>query len=186
MKLTPAIIKAAEYVLQNYLSKPYKDMQGMGRINGHKRLYIDRPVHGLVHTLRTLAYAPLFLDLLKKKQPNEYNRIDEKELEKIMIAQLFFVAGRECEKSDSDSYDNYHELGAQYFEQYAQKELTHLFSDKKDIEKYAGIIADVTPWDTLPEATIVRWSHAVELMRARESTDFFIVRKPLMKKVIMA
>ncbi len=174
MHFSPDFIKAAKYVLDNFLSKPYSEgFESQGQSYGPKNEIIDRPVHGLVHTLRTTATAPVFLELLKKLNNKAYGHIDEKELEKIMIAQLFFVAGRQSEKSDWESYKRYHAIGAQAFEEYANKELAHLFSPK-DIEKYKAIIADVDPkFKQTAEADLIRKAHALELIRARTPEHLF-------------
>ncbi|MGD9592338.1 MAG: SidE phosphodiesterase domain-containing protein, partial [Candidatus Berkiella sp.] len=67
-QLDEDFIKAAEFVLAEYLSKPYDDKTAFpsgdpfregGREKGFSREYIDRPIHGLVHTLRTIAYTPV-------------------------------------------------------------------------------------------------------------------------------
>lgn len=167
-------VNAAEYVLKEHLSKPYSDnFDGDGRGYGIGREWIDRPVHGLIHTLRTTAYAPIYLELSKKQKPSFYAHIDENELQKIMIAQLFFVAGRESEDSNTEAYHKYHEAGAKYFETYAGNHLRHLFSEA-DIRKYRGIIADKEDkFKCTAEADIIRKAHAIELIRARTPDHLF-------------
>jgi len=181
MKLTQDFVNAAQYVLDQHLSKPYDDKDAYpnqdpfrdgGRERGFKRPFIDRPIHGFVHTMRTVAYAPVLLECYKESKLKDFDKIDETELQKIAIAQLFFVAGRRSEQSFT-KYKEYHRLGAQYFSDYARAHLQHLFSEA-EIIKYAGIIEDAEPiYKKLPEARIIGLAHGVDLLRTRTDSQVF-------------
>ncbi len=163
-------LDAANYVLQEHLSKTYQDGTGDGgRERGIKRSYIDRPLHGLVHAMRKVAYAPVYYQLLKQKGVIGIDKINETELKKIMIALLFQISGRQSEYNDGGKRQQYREASAQNFENFASKHMSHLFT-AQDIKKFRTIIAEPhhNSYERSLEMRIMRQLHALELIRLQD------------------
>ncbi len=200
--LDPEVLKVAEYVYQERLSKPYTEVGPEWEYN-HKTPYatratgtghnlqrfitiddqkLHRPIHGLAHTMRTLFYSQLMYEAAKR-QPHPHRCADGRtiadlsvqDLKKLNIAQLFFVAGRESEASYGDAYHRYHLYGAKQFEEYARKHLTHLFSEK-EIVLYSRCIEDRIGdrFDETAEGYLIHLSHMIDLMRCKSPVEVFI------------
>lgn len=190
--LDQEVLAAAEYVYQTRLSKPYTDTATRDEGPGHELqpyitiegMKLHRPIHGLAHTMRTLMYSHLLFPLLQESarekqtsdevyQPMAY--LTPLDLKKINIAQLFFVAGRESEASYGNAYHRYHKAGADQFEYYARRNLTHLFSEE-EIVLYARCIEDRMEdrHNWCPQANIIGLCHMIDLMRCKGPVEVFL------------
>lgn len=202
MILDPEVLQVAEYVYKTRLSQPYTEVGDAwafhylrphstnARGDGHnlqRFITIDgqqlhRPIHGLAHTMRTLMYSQVMVKAAKETDKPHVCRdgrtiadINDTELKKLLIAQLFFVAGRESEASYGVAYHRYHYWGAKQFEEYAREHLTHLFSED-DIVRYSRYIED-RPGDhynATPESHLIHLSHMVDLMRCKSPVEVFL------------
>ncbi|HRE31102.1 MAG TPA: SidE phosphodiesterase domain-containing protein, partial [Candidatus Berkiella sp.] len=159
-------IDAANYVLEEHLRHPYKEGFGDGgRQPGHHKQQIDRPLHGLIHAMRKVAYAPIYYQLLR----GNGETLKEGELKKIMIALLFQISGRESELNNGDKRSRYRQASANNFEKFAKEHMRHLFT-AEDIKKYKTIIAETepNPYKKSTEMKIMRQVHALELIRLQD------------------
>jgi hypothetical protein len=202
VRLDLEVLKVAEYVNKALLSQPYTEVgpdwvdiaanpaETRSKGNGHNlQRYITiegkklhRPIHGLAHTMRTIAYSHL-IHASAKMQENErqckdgrtLSSLTPEQLKKINIAQLFFVAGRRSEASYGDAYHRYHLYGAQLFANYASKHLQHLFTPE-EIRLYARAIEDREGdgWDVNPETHMMHLCHMVDLMRCKSPVEVFM------------
>jgi hypothetical protein len=118
MALTKEDIKKYGNIVQNYLSKPFTDNtiswdwaltskcqmlepKDLGVPNTSNTNVINRPNHGLAHTLKVVSYVPMVIDALidhakEKGDENlvkEYIKLKEHE-DKIQFASFFHIVGR--------------------------------------------------------------------------------------------
>lgn len=123
--------QAAKYVFQNYLSKPYTDTSYMAnwdlKIGGQT---INRPNHGLVHTLRTLAYLEPILNFYVQDFPYQQDInfvVDNQDLLKLGL--LFYVSGRQNEMGgkegpgSAEKYRSFKKASAENFRNYCKNVL---------------------------------------------------------------
>lgn len=119
----------AEYVYTKYLSKPFADSAqflidiGDTELCNDKMILVDvvhhvnvngtiisinRPNHGLAHTLRVCAWIYLYtLNCIKHKQfPEITSDIDQNFILQLCVAGLFLVSGRESEAGTNRSGEN--------------------------------------------------------------------------------
>ncbi|WP_115711424.1 SidE phosphodiesterase domain-containing protein [Legionella sainthelensi] len=182
---------AAKYVFNNYLGKKYTGTveatpAQMGK-NGDK--IVNRPVHGLAHTLRTMAYAEVMVEEARKaklrgeclktfKDKRTIADVTPDELKKIMIAQAFFIAGRDDEESENN-YERYHEQSRDAFLKYVRENesllIPHIFNDQDDVNFYADVIEDKDhKWENSPAHVLVNKGHMVDLMRVKQPTESYL------------
>ncbi|KTD66611.1 SidE protein [Legionella santicrucis] len=182
---------AVKYAFNNYLGKKYTGTveatpAQMGR-NGDK--IVNRPVHGLAHTLRTMAYAEVMVEEARKakfrgetlrtfKDHRTIADVTPDELKKIMIAQAFFVTGRDDEES-ANNYARYHEQSRDAFLKYVRENesllIPHVFNDQNDIDFYANVIEDKDhKWENSPAHVLVNKGHMVDLMRVKQPAESYL------------
>ncbi|KTC91865.1 SidE protein, partial [Legionella cincinnatiensis] len=182
---------AVKYAFHNYLGKKYPGTveaipAKMGK-NGDK--IVNRPVHGLAHTLRTMAYAEVMVEEARKAQFRgeslrkfKDNRtiadVTPDELKKIMIAQAFFVTGRDDEES-ANNYARYHEQSRDAFLKYVKENesllIPHVFNDQNDVDFYANVIEDKDhKWENSPAHVLVNKGHMVDLMRVKQPAESYL------------
>lgn len=200
--LDEEVIKVAEYVYSELLSKPYTEVgpeweynykapyATKARGDGHnlqRSIQVEgntlhRPIHGLAHTMRTLMYSQLMYEAAQRQSHPHVCRdgrtiadLTPLDLKKLNIAQLFFVAGRASEASYGDAYHRYHLEGAKHFASFAREHLTHLFSEK-EIELYARCIEDREGdyFDSTAEGYLIHLPHMIDLMRCKAPVEVFI------------
>jgi len=110
---SPAFLEAAQWVYDHHLKNKYADGPNHCDWKGQT---VYRPNHGLAHTIRCASYAPLICSLARLQ-------VSQNEVEKIQIAMLFYVAGRESEASwavDPVTYEKYRVASSQIYLTYAQ------------------------------------------------------------------
>lgn len=188
--------EAITYANERYLSRPYKpgNMEATPAIL--EGITVNRQTHGLAHTLRTMAYAEIIVDEARKAKlrgenlaafPDKRTLADvtPAELKKVMIAQAFFVAGREGEESDAEHYLRYHTLSRAAFLGYvdANKKtlIPGVFKDQAEVNHYADIIEDKPDadgkklWAATPEHVLLNQSHMVDLLRVKQPPESYLV-----------
>ncbi|KTD13208.1 hypothetical protein Lgra_0930, partial [Legionella gratiana] len=143
--------------------------------------------HGLAHTVRTMACAEVMVEEARKakfrgeilgaaKDSRTLADVTPEELKKILIAQAFFVVGRDDERSGYDDkykrnfYAEYHEKSEQAFRKYVEDNqlIGKIFKDPKEVDDYAAIIRDNPHnWDGTPAHVLIHQGHMVDLMRVK-------------------
>ncbi|HBB7077119.1 T4SS effector NAD-dependent ubiquitin ligase SdeA [Legionella pneumophila serogroup 1] len=189
---TDATVRAAaQYAYDNYLGKPYTGPVESAPANfGGQMVY--RQHHGLSHTLRTMAYAELIVEEARKaklrgetlgkfKDGRTIADVTPEELKKIMIAQAFFVAGRDDEASDAKNYQKYHEQSRDAFLKYVKDNestlIPDVFKDQEDVNFYARVIEDKShDWDSTPAHVLINQGHMVDLVRVKQPPESFLQR----------
>lgn len=171
---TDKVKMAAQYVYDHRLSKEYTNtavgwdwsyQAGGGDV-------IFRPNHGLAHSARGALYAPTVIDYYQQhaQKDKEKFQLTPEEIEKIQIALLFRVTGRENEcgfSDDPDAYRKYQEAHAKYFRQFC-KDNPDIFS-KEEIEQYAMVLQSYARPDALdPISLIFKTCHNLDLLRVRD------------------
>ncbi|HDO8002941.1 SidE phosphodiesterase domain-containing protein [Legionella pneumophila serogroup 1] len=180
---------AVQYAYDNYLGKPYTGPVESAPANfGGKMVY--RQHHGLSHTLRTMAYAELIVEearkaklrgetLRKFKDGRTIADVTPEELKKIMIAQAFFVAGRDDEASDAENYRKYHEQSRDAFLKYVKDNeptlIPDVFKDEEDVNLYAQVIEDKNhDWSSSPAIVLINQAHMVDLVRVKQPPESYL------------
>ncbi|TIE23223.1 septation initiation protein, partial [Legionella pneumophila] len=182
---------AAQYAYDNYLGKQYTGPVESAPANfGGQMVY--RQHHGLSHTLRTMAYAELIVEEARKaklrgetlgkfKDGRTIADVTPQELKKIMIAQAFFVAGRDDEASDAKNYQKYHEQSRDAFLKYVKDNestlIPDVFKDQEDVNFYARVIEDKShDWESTPAHVLINQGHMVDLVRVKQPPESFLQR----------
>ncbi|HAU3973147.1 TPA: Dot/Icm T4SS effector SdeC/LaiC [Legionella pneumophila] len=194
------VLDTIKYVHKEYLGKPYPGPLKNPKAPEEGRLPPnegpDRGPHGLAHTVRTMACAEVMIEearkaqlrgetLGKAKNGQTLADVTPEELKKILIAQAFFVVGRDDERSGYDDvhkrnfYAEYHEKSEQAFRKYVEdnKLIGKIFKDQKEVDFYAAIILDKNhEWDASPAHILINQGHMVDLMRTKASAEVALER----------
>ncbi|HBD9373169.1 TPA: NAD-dependent ubiquitin ligase [Legionella pneumophila] len=181
---------AVQYAYDNYLGKPYTGPVESAPANFGGRM-VYRQHHGLSHTLRTMAYAELIVEEARKaklrgetlgkfKDGRTIADVTPEELKKIMIAQAFFVAGRDDEESEKN-YAKYHQQSRDAFLKYVKDNestlIPDVFKDQEDVNFYALVIEDKKKdWDSTPAHVLINQGHMVDLVRVKQPPESFLHR----------
>ncbi|HAT1868712.1 SidE phosphodiesterase domain-containing protein [Legionella pneumophila] len=188
------VLETINYVHKEYLNKDYpgplknpKDPKE-GRIPPDEQSRVN---HGLAHTVRTMACAEVMIEearkaqlrgetLDKAKNGQTLADVTPEELKKTLIAQAFFVVGRDDERSGTDKklgrnfYAEYHEQSEQAFRKYVEdnKLIGKIFKDQKEVDFYAAIILDKDhDWTATPAHILINQGHMVDLMRVKTPSE---------------
>ncbi|WP_106128444.1 Dot/Icm T4SS effector SdeC/LaiC [Legionella pneumophila] len=194
------VLDTIKYVHKEYLGKPYPGPLKNPKAPEEGRLPPnegpDRGPHGLAHTVRTMACAEVMIEearkaqlrgetLGKAKNGQTLADVTPEELKKILIAQAFFVVGRDNERSGYDDvhkrnfYAEYHEKSEQAFRKYVEdnKLIGKIFKDQKEVDFYAAIILDKNhEWDASPAHILINQGHMVDLMRTKAPAEVALER----------
>ncbi|KXB25157.1 SidE phosphodiesterase domain-containing protein, partial [Legionella pneumophila] len=194
------VLETIKYVHKEYLGKPYPGPLKNPKAPEEGRLPPnegpDRGPHGLAHTVRTMACAEVMIEearkaklrgetLGKAKNGQTLADVTPEELKKILIAQAFFVVGRDDERSGYDDvhkrnfYAEYHEQSEQAFRKYVEdnKLIGKIFKDQKEVDFYAAIILDKKhDWDATPAHILINQGHMVDLMRTKAPAEVALER----------
>jgi effector protein SdeA len=180
---------AIQHSFTHFLGKPYTGPMERepARIGGS---LIYRQHHGLSHTLRTMAYAEIIVEearkakqrgerLVKAENGQTLADVTPEELKKIMIAQAFFVAGRDDEDSTPKKYYLYHKQSSDAFLNYVKNNqatlIPDVFKDNEDVQFYADIIEDKKKeWGKTPAHVLINQGHMVDLMRVKQPAESFL------------
>ncbi|KTC91866.1 SidE phosphodiesterase domain-containing protein [Legionella cincinnatiensis] len=189
-----------DYVHKEYLRHDYPgplvDPQNPngGRIKPNEGR--DRGTHGLAHTVRTMACAEVMVEEARKakfrgeklgaaKNGQTLADVTPEELKKILIAQAFFVVGRDDERSGYDPkykrnfYEEYHQKSEQAFRKCVEEKklIGKIFKDQKEVDHYAAIIRDKPHnWDGTPAHVLIHQGHMVDLMRVKAPQEVVVER----------
>lgn len=176
---------AAKFANAHYLSKPYT-----GPVESQPTQYggitVNRYNHGLAHTLRTMSVVESIVEEARKAaQRGEKLQafsdgrtladVTPNELQKVLIAQAFFVAGRDDEESTLN-YAKYHQQSREAFLRYVNENkgtlIPAVFKDEADVNFYADIVEDKkvegkAQWNKTPSHLLVNQGHMVDLVRCK-------------------
>lgn len=154
----------------------------------------QRMPHGLAHTVRTMACAEVMVEEARKarlrgeklgtaKDGRSLADVTPEELKKILIAQAFFVVGRDDERSGYDDkhkrdfYEEYHDQSEIAFRKYVKdhKLIGTVFKDQKEVDHYAAIVKDrPNNWDGTPAHVLIHQGHMVDLMRVKAPQEVVV------------
>ena len=161
-----------QFVYKTYLQHAYTDEDVREDWDLTEPGYvIQRPNHGLAHTLRVANYAPMVLAAFQNS-PIEVEGAKyvglEKDLDKIQIALLFAVVARKNERGFGDGRDKYLEMRgncAEAFKEHAKKLNPRVFTTE-EIEQYATALINFgDPEATDPLSMIFKACHNLDLPR---------------------
>ena len=157
-KLFDNVKKALNYAYEYYYKKPYKDTH-IRRFEASRVAQgeqIHRYNHGFAHTIRKVFFIPFIIDYLLRHSPdnlsNSLQELIKKDglenvTQKLQIAIMFEVAGRESEcgsRDNLETYTGYLTASAKAFKDYCTENHLvgegNLFKDTKEVEKYAQAI----------------------------------------------
>ena len=179
---------ALRHANDKYLGTPYTGPVESTPVNMHGKM-VYRQVHGLAHTVRTMAYSEVIVEEARKaklrgeplekfKDGRTIADVTPEELKKIMIAQAFFVAGRDDEES-ALNYARYHEQSRDAFLKYVKENeatlIPDVFKDQADVDYYAKVVEGKKgDWEASPAHVLVNQSHMVDLMRVKQPPESFL------------
>lgn len=190
-ELSVLLKDALLFAHERYLSKPYTDIfeeESLLHYNNLAKIQLEhgtvhRPNHNIVHTLRSLRYIRYIVDtLLKYGTPSLQSQLVamkkdgtlELFCEKIELASVFKVAGRDSEVSRPDSvklYTRYRVQSAQAFRDFVDNSLLarQLFSTTDELDFYQKkVVEDLgNPNNKELAQLILRLAHDLELQRCR-------------------
>ncbi|CCD06209.1 Dot/Icm substrate protein [Legionella pneumophila] len=194
------VLETINYVHKEYLGKPYPGPLKNPKAPEEGRLPPnegpDRGTHGLAHTVRTMACAEVMIEearkaqlrgetLGKAKNGQTLADVTPEEMKKILIAQAFFVVGRDDERSGYDDvhkrnfYAEYHKKSEQAFRKYVEDNqlIGKTFKDQEEVDFYAAIILDKNhEWDATPAHILINQGHMVDLMRVKAPAEVALER----------
>lgn len=189
--LSPLLLEAMSVVEEKYLSKPYTDIFEQENLRHYNHLtqtqfeegVVLRPNHNIVHTLRCLRYVPEVIDiLLKYGTPSLQSELMsmkeagtlESFCQKIELASMFAVVGRDSEVSRADSverYTHYRIKSAQAFRDFIDHspQALQLFSASEERDFYQKkVVEDLgNPGNKALPQLILRLAHDFDLQRCR-------------------
>ena len=141
--LNQRLIDTGEYCYVNFFSKKYAltDKEKFPKEGDYQGYVIQRPNHGLAHTLRKIYYFPLITTLFALKGITTFSIGQVKlsikdEAENMLTAYFFSVVGRESEashKEDPQNYNLFRKKSAEAYEAY-------IVSKRKMIPTYEALI----------------------------------------------
>lgn len=195
-ELSVVLKDALVFAQERYLSKPYTDLFTEESLLHYNKLAkiqlghgtVHRPNHNIVHTLRSLRYIRDIIDtLLNYGVPALQSQLVavkkdgtlESFCQKIELASVFKVAGRDSEVSRSDSvqlYTRYQVQSAQAFREFVEssREARELFFTAEELDFYQKkVVEDLgNPNNQQLAQLILRLAHDLDLQRCR--SDYFM------------
>lgn len=189
--LSPLLLEAMQDANANYLSHPYTDIFTEENLKHYNTLataqfakgIVRRPNHNIVFTLNSLALVEYIVDmLLKYGAPELQSQLiamrDKGTLdafcEKLGVATMFKVAGRDSEVSRADSvvlYTHYRTQSAVAFRKFidSSPRAQQLFSTEAERNYYQyQVVEDLgNPKNQELPQLILRLAHDIELQRCR-------------------
>lgn len=170
---TDRLKQAAQYAYDFRLSKPYTNLDCPWDWGYPDDTHgpVWRPNHGLAHSARGALYAPTVIEYFRHFAKDKENyQLSNSDIEKIQIALMFRVTGRENESGFGDdpiAYAEYQKNHARYFREYCQAN-PDIFTDE-EVEKFAQVLANYAKPDSLdPISLIFKTCHNLDLLRVRD------------------
>ena len=141
--LNQRLIDTGDYCYATFFTKKYEltDHEKFPKEGNYQGHVIQRPNHGLAHTMRKIYYFSPVIILLALKgittfsiQQQQFSIIDE--AENLLTAYFFSVVGRESEASHTDDPKNY----ALFRKKSAEAYETYILAKSKTIPTYANLV----------------------------------------------
>jgi hypothetical protein len=153
------LIKASQYVYDKHLVNAYTNRSYTADWSLDTPLgVVNRPNHGLAHTLRVTAMIPVVAQFLKVDMAKE-------DLKLLQLASLFAVTGRENDGGFSDNktlYESFRKKSAENFKIYAES----INMDPASIQKGYDLVLNMgKPDKTSDDFTILNVTHKLDLIR---------------------
>lgn len=186
--LSQRVIDAGEYCYANFLSQKYvltdaeKFPKDGTTIDGY---VIQRPNHGLAHTMRKLYYLPMVVSAFKLSNIHTFNFNNiqlnlDSELENSLTALFFSVVGRESEASHKDdpvNYDRFRKNSADAYEYYIRLKMNQISEYQAlvtsgKMEFYRRLIQSPRTDMQCVMSRIFRISHCLDLMRCYKESEY--------------
>lgn len=200
----PRNIEVINKLHQEHLSKPYHSSEKAldlhtkdWTLNCGNNRTLNRPNHGLSHTLRGAVMVPEVFYSYATHSTDKNTRemvqnLRKDDIKRMQVAMLFSVVGRKSELGFADNpavYRGYREASAKLFEHYAKTHYKDLFNSPEQIDSWKGLVLDYgnpafKPEVNKPEqaiiAKIMRQCHCLDLLRCYSQDEFVMkVTTPL-------
>lgn len=169
------LLEVCQYVYDNYLSKPYTDESitvdwDLDTPEGT----VQRPNHGLAHTMRVAHLVPILaLSLMQNSQNNQFN-FNARDVYIVQLTALFSVVGRKNDagfrdmKENETGYKEFKQTSANLFADFVRK-YNFLDMTEDEINQYAHNIAKMgEPGENSPSAILLSLAHKLDLLRCYE------------------
>ncbi len=171
-------LHAVQVAYDSYLKNPYKESNTSATDLKHRS--VERPRHGLAHTLRTIYYVDNVLAYLKQHAKTEqarnfYKGINKDEIEKIKVALAFYVTGQESEISCGGNLEKLSRYGEQSISNFRHYVTEELHWHPEDVNRYAEIFllspaaTEQTEKNWLSD--IINFAHKLDLPRYYTATQ---------------
>jgi hypothetical protein len=172
-------VGAINYCFNAHLNQPYT----LGTLKYDWEFKsVHRPNHGLVHTLRTMAYVPFVVKYLKECYPKFAGDAVLNAIPVIQLGMLFFVAGRENEagsRDDAVAYERFRHNSAKAYRNYLS-----LFSIP--LSGFEQRVADAIcncEFETSAVHCVMRIAHDVDCLRCQIPTIYDAICSPFPKYI---
>lgn len=167
------LLPVCHYAYDNYLSKSYTDTEitwdwVLNTAHGS----IERPNHGLAHTMRVAQMVYVVTNFLSAHHKNQGFDLDIRQIQLLQIAALFSVVGRENDMGFSDNPEKYMQCrlkSAQAFETFAKR---FLKLSTTELQHYTHIVYKMgNPTEQSPEFKILNFAHKLDLLRCYSTSQ---------------
>lgn len=188
--LDAELLTHVNFVFKNYLEKAYTESY-MYKADVNLKVHgctIQRPNHGLAHTIRIANYLPAVIHFFSQHAKNaEFkaycSSLTEGQQKMLQWVSLFLVSGRQSDLGFSDSkdlYRKYKRLSSENFIDYA----VSLGMNEQEIKRYAELIKHLNDpafikaqqADANPETSfiyhILSFAHNLDLMRCKKPSEY--------------
>lgn len=170
LTLSP-LLPVCQFVYDYYLSKPYTDAECLWDWTlDTERGTIQRPNHGLAHSMRVAQLVPVVANFLHTHTKEATFDLTPKQIQLLQIAALFSVVGRENEMGFSENQEKYSHFrlnSAIAFEQFIR---TAFNLTEAEIRHYTNIVHKMgSPNEQSAEFKILDFSHKLDLLRCYSS-----------------
>jgi len=159
----PHFTEAANYVYNKFLRHAYKDRKH--EYHPTPSITVQRPNHGLAHTIRVASYLPMVVATSGIDFPPE-------DMLKCQIALLFYVSGRESEAdsfSNAKQYNSYRKASSKRYAGYSKQQG---WTDTERFEEAILAPHSSAKDDTVPGLRNVRHvmliCHELDMLRCRK------------------
>jgi len=171
-----ALLKPAiQYIYDQYLSKAYSEGScimdwELQTPNGK----IERPNHGLAHTLRTAQLLPVVAEYLRNAAGDGSYQYSESEIVKLQLVVLFWVTGRENDvgsRHDKKLFTQFREQSVSAFETYVRS-IKPSIMNENEISKYKDLLLNETPYNADPDNVLLNFVHDLDVARCLDNCNY--------------
>ncbi len=184
---SPEGLQAIDYVFNDFLSRPYEDKLrkfcGADWDLQTPAGKVERPNHGLVHTLKVASLVPVLAQFLKKNNP-AFSSLTQKQIQQAQYLMLFSVIGRQNDigfreaaafvtsgQYPQNMYYEFKEIGKQGFLKHVSKNMPPIF-EPKDLDFWGNALDVGKPGVNTPQGILMQLAHDMDLMRCYGKAQF--------------